>query len=384
MRSREQTVAVRRYPSIFLTLLAVLLTWTSSTDVAFADRVKRKQKKEQKKQEKGAKIEQASYDPGPGWEPYFEDEDGFRMKVITPIEQNEDKDWIGLHFTDYEGPKLRLAVMEVDNRSGYHGVVSVNGIESMISTGLARTGRFDLVERERLGSLLAEQDFMASGRGARPSGAKIGQVLGAQYMVYATIVEWTPKKKSKGGGLFGVRVGKNKAEVAISVRVIDAATSQTLFTETDRATAGSWSVGFLRHRGIGGNFGIDMSSPIGYAVQSTINKLVYRLAMELKDAKWQGAVMKVDGRTVHINAGENLGMQTGYRLTCISKGEKLVDPATGLEIGHTKSAIGSLMITGVQESYSTAQIVEGCQGLKYGDFVELESTEPQQTASISP
>lgn len=385
MNTQKPVAVAHRRPSILLTFLIALLTFTAGLEPANADRVKRKIKKEDKKERRGAELEQYSYNPGPGWEPYFEDEDGFRMKIITPIEQNEDKDWMGLRFTEYTGPKLRLAVMPVDNRSHYHSTVPLVGLESLISSGLQQTGRFDLVERERLGTVFAEQDLGETGRLAKPSAAKIGQVLGAQYQVFATVVEWTPTKKSKGGGLLGLRVGKNQAEVAISVRVVDANTTQTIFSETERATAGSWSLGFARHRGVGGNLGINANSPIGYAVQSTINKAVYRLAMGLRDQKWQGAVMLVDGRTVHINAGENLGMEVGYRLTCISKGKTLIDPTTGLELGFTKSAIGTLAITGVEEAYSITQIVNGCQGLKPGDYVEFESTgEPQAAVGASP
>lgn len=395
MCPKRSIATVNRRPVLLLTWMTALLTFLVCLEPAHADRAKRKVKKEQKKQERGAELESLSYQPGPGWEPYLEDEDGFRMKIVIPIEQNEDKDWMGLRFTEYQGPKLRLAVMQVDNRSNYGKGVPLNGIESLFSSGLKQTGRFDLVERELLSSVFAEQDLGDSGRLAKPSAAKKSQVLGAQYQVFATVVEWTPRKKSRGGGLMGLRVGKNEAEVAISVRVVDANTSQTLFAETERATASDWSFGFTSRRHAHGNrystrgpdmnadLGFDSASPIGYAVQSTINKAVYRLAMGLKDQKWRGAVMRADGRTVYINAGENLGMKVGYRLTCLSKGAALVDPATGIELGFEKTAMGTVAITGVEEAYSVSQIVNGCQGLKPGDFLELESTEEPQTAAVA-
>ena len=378
-----------RRPSNWLSLVFALIAFSLILEPVYADKASRKHRKEQKRQERSAQLERHSYDPGPGWEPYFEDEDGFRKKIVTPLEQNEDKDWMGLRFTEYTGPKLRLAVQKVDNRTDYRAkVVPLEGIESLIISGLQQTGRFDLVERERLNETVKEQDLGASGRFARPSAAKFGQILGAQYQVFATVVEWTPSKKSRGGGLMGFRVGKKQAEVALSVRVVDASTSQTLFSETARATSGSWSFGMFRaipilgrHRVAGAS--IDSNSPVGYAVQAAINKTVYRLAMGLKDRKWQGAVMLVDGRTVHLNAGENLGMKVGYRLTCLAKGKKLEDPETGLELGFTKSAIGTVTITGVEEKYSVTQVVTGCKGLKIGDYLEFESTgEAQAQAAL--
>lgn len=389
MHRTKWTLASHR-PPILLSLLITLFTVASAVEPVNADKGSRKARKEAKKQQRASGIERSSYNPGPGWEPYLEDEDGFRKKIITPIEQNDDKDWMGLRFTEYPGPKHRLSVERVDNRSGYSQEVPLMGIESLIISGLQQSGRFDVVERERLAANLAEQDLGARGRIAKPSAAKIGQVLGAEYQVFATVVEWTPTKKSRGGGMFGLRVGKKQAEVAISVRVVDASTSRTIFSETERATAGSWSFGLHRnylgrrhqHR-VGGSLGFDASSPVGYAVQAAINKAVYRLAIELKDQRWRGAVMRVDGRTVHLNAGENLGIEVGYRLTCISKGEKLTDPTTGLDMGFTQSAIGTLAITGVEEAYSVAQVVKGCEGLKFGDYLELESTGQAQASLAS-
>ena len=49
--------------------------------------------------------------------------------------------------------------------------VPVNGIEAIVIDSLNRTGRFRLVERTELGSVLGEQDLAASGRVAAPSGA---------------------------------------------------------------------------------------------------------------------------------------------------------------------------------------------------------------------
>ena len=75
--------------------------------------------------------------------------------------------------------------------------VPVNGIEAMISDVMLRSGRFRVVERAALDNVLSEQDLVTSGRVAKPSGAKTGQVLGAEYLVQAVITSYEPDYKGK-------------------------------------------------------------------------------------------------------------------------------------------------------------------------------------------
>lgn len=381
---RRSPIAVMTAVALFFTLAPGANAWGRGKD---------------KRQKKAEKVAAKSYTPGPDWEAYFRDKDGVTSEIVLPPEVNSDKDWFGLLFTEYDGPRLRLAVMPVENRTAsgegeerasgglveavriLKGVtyveVPVGALEELLTTSLYNTHRFDLVERKALGAMLAEQDFGASDRVAKPTAAQIGQIQGAEYLIFAAVNEWTPDKSRVGGGgitrRIGGVVGKKKAEVAMSFRVVDATTSKTLFATTERATSGSWSVGL---GGIGGGalagLGFEKNSPISYAVQSCINKGSYKLAMWLKDKGWSGSVMLVkDDGKVYINAGENSGLQPQTRLTVLSKGEDLVDPESGLVLGSEIEVIGSLMVTSVEEQFSVAAITEGCEGIKKGDQVRI-------------
>jgi hypothetical protein len=203
-------------------------------------------------------------------------------------------------------------------------------------------------------------------------------------MIFASINEWTPVKSRAGGaggksagplGMLGVQ--KSDAEVAMSFRVIDAASGKVLFATLERAIAGSWAFGLGGVSGSGGGaLGIQKASPIGYAVQSCVNKGVYKLAMWMKDKPWRGAVVKVDGPRVYVNAGSNGGLTTGVELVALAQGMELFDPLSGESLGQETSVIGFLRVTDVKEKYSIAEIVEGCAGLKAGDQVELRNTPP--------
>jgi curli biogenesis system outer membrane secretion channel CsgG len=398
-------ITSKPHPRIVAWLVVMAFLATTAGDTFAGDENKNRRSKRAEK--KAAKVEAKSYTPGSEWEPYFKDAKGVTRKLQLPMEVNADKEWLGLLFTEYSGPKMRIAVMLAENKTagveqGINAVnetnlkkavivafggrssvaeVPVGAIEELLTTSLFSSHRFDLIERKALGVMLAEQDFGESGRVAKPTAAAIGKVQGAQYLIFAAVNEWTPEKGKVGGtgGMFKkvvgiVAGGKSTAEVAMSFRIVDASSSEVLFAKTERATAGNWKIGL---GGIGGGIlggvGMEKSSPISYAVQACINKGVYQLVTWLKDRAWTGSVMLVKPGKVYINAGSDSGLQTQMKLTVLSKGEELVDPGTGLVRGYVSEAIGSLLITTVERGYSVATIIEGCDGLKKGDQVKLNS-----------
>ena len=340
-----------------------------------------------------------TFTPSGQWEPYFVDNKGAMSPLLQPLERNSDKDWKFLRFTDYPGPKIRVAVMVVENRtataasakdSGAVVVtdkaaeVNVANIEEILTSAVANTHRFQIVDRKDIEKTLQEQDLGGSGRARKDTAAKTGQIVGAEYLIYAAVNDYTPVKSHTGGGagksaagLFGV--GKNVSEVTLSLRVVDVASSANIFNATERATAENWDINLAGlSGGSGGGISSQQASPIGYAVQSCINKVVYRLVMKLKDRPWTGSVIKVAGQQVYVDAGSASGLSPGVELVARSQGVE-VRGLNGESLGAESSRIGTLRVINVQEKFSIAEVVEGCQGLKVGDRVEL-----RDTAALAP
>jgi hypothetical protein len=299
------------------------------------------------------------------WEAYFHDEEGRDRALLQPVEKNDDKDWMFLKFTDYKGPLVRLAILPVENKSprfesehdeeGGHEV-PLNQIEDLFSTSLFNTNRFTVIERKRIQSAISEQNLGSSDRINQASAVKVGQLLGADYLIIVAVNEWTPRKSGYGA----VGIGQSTAEVALSFRVLNAATGELTYSGTERATAGSLNF-VIGHK----------EAPITYSLQSCLNKGAYRLANFLKVQPWRGAVAQIKGNKVYINAGSNRGITTGMKLTALSKGEAVIDPETHRSLGNDTEVTGTLMVTTVSETYSIAAISQGCKGLKVGDQVEI-------------
>ena len=82
-----------------------------------------------------------------------------------------------------------IGVAEFKNESGagwWRGGVGWE-LSGMLSNELSSSGDFRVVERAKLQNVLEEQNLAASGRIAPGTGAKIGKVTGAQYLVIGTV-----------------------------------------------------------------------------------------------------------------------------------------------------------------------------------------------------
>lgn len=172
------------------------------------------------------------------------------------------------------------------------------GIADLIVDGLVEDGSYRVIERKRLDAILAEQNFSNSDR-ADPSAAsvaKIGKALGVKYLLVGSITKFGTEKKGMGvgGGAFGGgklgigRVGteKGKANVAVTVRMIDSSTGEIMASAKGDGTSqrsGLMLGGGGFGGGGGGAGGFSMSSSdyretiLGEATEAAVKQVVEKL-----------------------------------------------------------------------------------------------------------
>jgi len=317
------------------------------------------------------------------------------------VDKIDTKYLLNIEWGDYSGRKARLGVLEVDNNSSASsytvstmmgdvsysdntGGVPVNGIEAIVIDSLSQTGRFRLVERTELADVLGEQDLVSSGRVAKPSGAKTGNVLGAEYLVQLVITDYEAKTSGtdKGiGGILtskvpllgGVKAGSSTGRVGMNIRLIDAETSEITFTkqieavikETNLAFGGAGLIGDL---GLGGFMSQYAKTPIGQAVIAGINQAVFELIKQVGAKPAEGSIVKADASQIYVNLGQD-AVAIGDRLQVLKKGEELIDPETGISLGGSATVIGEIEVNQVQEKFSIARPISLSQTADRGDKV---------------
>lgn len=174
-----------------------------------------------------------------------------------------------------------MGVAEFKNETRAHWWRSGVGSElsSMLSNELASNGSFKIVERAKIGHVLKEQDLAAAGRIKKGTGAKMGEITGAQYTVLGTVSAYEERTASTGGGFSfkGISLGGKKSEayIAIDLRVVDSSTSELAFVRTveARSSGSGIRVGLFRG-GFGGNLASEKKTPAGKAIRAVIVEIV--------------------------------------------------------------------------------------------------------------
>lgn len=191
-------------------------------------------------------------------------------------------------FAFAEKPVLGVAEFENDtNASWWYSDVG-DDLSSMLANELSGTGKFRVVERTKLEKVLDEQDLADSGRIKKSTGAKIGELTGAQYLVFATVSAFDTRTASTGGGVSfrGISVGgkKEEAYIAVDLRVVDTTTGEVAFTRTveARSSGGGVNLGVYRG-GFGGNLNKEANTPTGKAIRAVIMEISDYLACAMVD-----------------------------------------------------------------------------------------------------
>ena len=175
------------------------------------------------------------------------------------------------------GGKPVVGVAEFTNQSGaawWRGGVGWE-LSGMLSNELSSSGEFKVVERQKLQNVLEEQNLAASGRVARGTGAKIGKLTGAQYLVTGSVSAYEENTSSTGGGFSfkGIGLGGKQSEayLAVDLRVISTETGDVDFSRTveGRSKGGGVSVAVYRG-GFGGNLAHEENTPAGKAIRAAL------------------------------------------------------------------------------------------------------------------
>jgi len=178
-----------------------------------------------------------------------------------------------------QGTRPSVAVIDFTNNgsgaSWFHGSVGAQ-LADVLGNELSATGDFNVVERQKINAALAEQDFARSGRVRQGSGPASGNVTGAHYLVTGSVAANTENTSDTSGGISfaGFHVGgeKTQAYVAIDLRVIDAETSQVVYSRTveGRSSDSTVEADGSTWSGLGGSLHHAKTTPASKAVRAAL------------------------------------------------------------------------------------------------------------------
>ncbi len=258
------------------------------------------------------------------------------------------------------------------------------GISDELVTELLKTGKFRLIEREQIDKVLNEQNFGAGGRVDTNSAAKIGKVLGVQYLVMGRVTEFSFKSTEVGGISLkqGVGLGlkSTKANVAIDARLVNTSSAEIISSVTGKGDKSSSNVK-VAYKWDAIAFGSDefRQTNLGIATRDAVASVAKQLAEKAygsgsaQSSKIIGTVAYAGNGKVIINIGSEFGIKPGMIFVVQHGLEVVKDPNTGETIDEVTEPIAELKATEVKEKSTTCVVLTQLNSsyqIKVGDKVE--------------
>ncbi len=253
---------------------------------------------------------------------------GHKETVQTP-----DPELIGKYTRiPYNGPRKKVAVLEFANATRFGLRRLGDEISAVLVSELAKSGRFVLLEREKLAAIL---DQVALAQTGLTEGAfEQIRLLDTDYIITGKVTQYAVNTTGSKG-IF-TQSKTQRAEVAADVRLIDVRTGEILLSETGTGVSEKTYEKFL---GIGESGGYDESLE-----QNAFRKAVVRLTEKLVDAldkyPWRCDIVQIEGSLMYINAGRQSNILPGFRLAIYRPG-KIIRNVNGDIIGQEEAFVAN-------------------------------------------
>jgi len=259
-----------------------------------------------------------------------------------------------------------IAVMKFENRAPFPLNWNLGGgTKDILVDRLMATGRYQVVERPELDSVLRELHFQQSGATRQQDKAALGRIKNVQYLIKGTVTDFGHVSSGRGffhGGGWDVFGGGSRAVVSLILYVVDVESGEIIACRTVDQSVRAGDVAVKAAYGdvaFGGS--AFYRTPLGRATSKVIDKAVGKITEAIAARPWEPkiALVQTDGLVI-INGGKNRGLEAGWEYEVLQAGQSIHDPDTGDVIGQQPGkTLGRVRIIRVHPTYSVGDVVSG-------------------------
>ena len=197
-------------------------------------------------------------------------------------------------------------------------------IPVLLSDGLARSGKFIVVEREKLHSVMREQEFSASGFVDPATAISLGNLLGAKYLLVGDVVDLSAEGKQFNG--YGISTAMVIFHLKVAAKLLDTSSGKVVYSvikEGEQKVQSSQGLGTYDNSVIGKlssqvTKGILQDLLASSAIKNKGNKAVPQSKVKVHITSSPGnADVEVDG-VFYGNARGDMEIPEGMHLVKIS------------------------------------------------------------------
>lgn len=262
-----------------------------------------------------------------------------------------------------EAAKKIVAVMPLENVSGYDEEKVAEIMTEQLIVALHSSGAYTVVERAQLGTIIREQGFQNIA--VDPSQAvELGKLLGADYSmigkVTMAVVEPNPTANTVtrigewlGLGNLGATAGsfvhKFKGHIALEFRFVDNTTGEVIIAKTVE----------------GNKSGASVTSAFNNACKNAAENFL----KELDDINpFSARVAEINGTDIYIDRGSDSGLRRGETLTVVRETAPIV--VNDKIVGMKQQEVGKVKVISVGSDYAVCRAENNSVVVHRGDVVK--------------
>lgn len=198
----------------------------------------------------------------------------------------------------------------------------------ILSSKLATSGKFLLLERSDLSSLLEECQ----------KGDNVASTIGADYMIIGSITEYGRKNTGKNGVVSSQKT--QTVEAAVAIRIVDVSTGLIIYSDEAKGFAETTTKTTM---GLGGQAGFDATLS-DKAISEAIGQLVENIINKCTDSPWKTYFLSYDSDAVLIAGGTSQGIKEGMTFNIKTEGKKVKNPQTGIMVTLPGKNVGTVKV----------------------------------------
>lgn len=214
----------------------------------------------------------------------------------------------------------------------------------ILSAKLASSGKFLLLERSDLASLLEECQ----------KGSNAASTIGADYMIIGSITEYGRKNTGKNGVFSSQKT--QTVEAAVSVRLVDVSTGLIIYSDEAKGAA---ELTTKTTMGVGSQASFDATLS-DKAISEAIGQLVENIINKCTNSPWKTYFLSYDSDAILIAGGASQGIKEGMTFTIKTEGKKVKNPQTGIMVTLPGKNVGTakILMTGGDSPETEYSFVE--------------------------
>ena len=258
-----------------------------------------------------------------------------------------------------------VAVMKFENRSGFPMQWDLGGgMKDVLVDRLMRSGRYRVIERPEIDSVVRELRFQHSGATRSQQRAALGRLKNVKYLIKGTITDFGHVANTTGFlnlDRLGLFHAGNLAVMGMTMYVVDVESGEVICSEslTESVRASNTKVQ-AAYQGIAFGGSLFYRTPLGKATGRVIDRAVRRVSQSIASRPWEPKIALVRADSVVINGGRDRRVRENLRYEVLERGEAITDPDTGDVLGYQAGrVVGTVAVEDVQPLYSVARITQG-------------------------